>query len=135
LSTVNALVNTLVRLGSIQCELGNYGRASGFFGESLQLIWLYVGRAYETVSCLEGLARVAAMQGQAERAATLLGASAALREETGTPLSPVTRADHDHASEAAYEALGEQAFEAAWAAGNGMPFEESIAAALSARSG
>ena len=135
LSTVNALVNTLVRLGSIQCELGNYGRASGFFGESLQLIWLYVGRAYETVSCLEGLARVAAMQGQAERAATLLGASAALREETGTPLSPVTRADHDHASDAAYEALGEQAFEAAWAAGNGMPFEESIAAALSARSG
>ena len=95
-------------------------------------MWRYVGRAYETVACLEGLARVAAMQGQPERAARLLGASAALRDEMGTPLSPIARADHDHASRTAHETLGEDAFEAAFAAGHAMPFEESI---LSARSG
>ena len=93
-------------------------------------MWRYVGRAYETAPCLEGLARVAAMQGRPERAARLLGASAALREEMGTPLTPIIRADHDHASETAREALGKVAFEAAWSEGHEMPFEKSITAAL-----
>jgi len=132
LPIVNALVNTLVRLGSIECETGEYARAAEFYGESLELVWQYVGRAYETTACLEGLARVAAMQGRPERAALLLGASAALRDEMGTPLSPVTRANHDHASAAAHETFGEEAFEAAWADGYATPFDESIAAALDA---
>jgi hypothetical protein len=93
-------------------------------------MWQYVGRAYETSSCLEGLALVAAMRDQPERAALLLGASAALRDEMGTPLSPVTRANPNHASEAAREELGEEAFEAQWTVGYAMPFENSIATAL-----
>ena len=91
-----------------------------------------MGKAFETVACLEGLARVAAAQGRPERAARLLGASAALREEMGTPLSPIVRADHDHASNAAREALGGEAFEAAWAVGRATPFDESILDALDA---
>jgi hypothetical protein len=70
------------------------------------------------------------MQNRPERAAWLLGASAALRDEMGTPLTPLARADHDLASEAALEALGEAAFGAAWTAGNEAPFEEPITAAL-----
>jgi hypothetical protein len=73
---------------------------------------------------------VAAMQGQPERAARLLGASAALREEIGAPLSPVARVDHDHASNAARATLGEDAFAAAWAEGYAMPLEEATADAL-----
>jgi predicted ATPase/DNA-binding XRE family transcriptional regulator len=130
LSAVNALVNTLVRLGSIHCESGNYDRASGFFTESLGLMWRYVGKAYETMPCLEGLARVSASQGRPERAARLLGASAALRDETGTLLSPVSRTDHDHASDAARAALGEDAFAAAHAEGYVTSLEESIGLAL-----
>ena len=105
-------------------------RAKESYAESLRLMWQYVGRAYETAACLEGLARVAAMQDRPERAAWLLGASAALRDETGTPLTPIARADHDHASEAAREALGEVPFETAWTAGNETPFEASITTAL-----
>ena len=78
---------------------------------------------------------MATMQGQPERAARLFGASDALRDEMGTPLSPTVRTDHDHASKTAHATLGEDAFEAAWAAGHAMPFEESISAALEARSG
>jgi tetratricopeptide (TPR) repeat protein len=126
----NALVNTLNRLGSIGCEMGTIARASEYFKESLRMMWRFVGRAYETVACLEGLALVAAMQGRPERAARLLGASSALRDEMGTPLPPIARADHDHASNAAHETLGEEAFEAAWAAGRAMSFEEGIAYAL-----
>ena len=129
LPLVNALVNTLLRLGSIECETGEYERAAKSYRESLKLMWQYVGRAYETAACLEGLARVSA-QGRPEHAALLLGASAALRDEMGTPLSPATRTDHDQASETAYEALGETLFERAWAEGHAMPFEESIATAL-----
>jgi predicted ATPase/DNA-binding XRE family transcriptional regulator len=128
--SINALVNTLNRLGSIRCETGDYVRAGESYAESLRLMWQHVGRAYETAACLEGLARVAAMQGRPERAAWLLGTSAALRDEMGTPLTPIARADHDHASEAALEALGEPAFETAWTAGNETPFEAAIAAAL-----
>ena len=127
---VNALVNTLARLGSIQCEMGEVARAAESFGESLGMVWRLVGEAFETVACLEGLARVAVAQGRPERAARLLGASAALREEMGASLSPIVRADHDHAATAAREALGEEAFEVAYAAGRAMPFEEYIPYAL-----
>jgi len=127
----NALVHTLARLGSVACETDEDARAAALFRESLELVWRFVGRAYETVACLEGLARVAAMQGRPERAARLLGASAALRDEMGTPLSPIVRADHDHASNTVHEALGEDAFEAAWAVGQAMSLEEAITYALS----
>ena len=48
----------------------------------------------------------------------------------GTPLSPISRRDHDRASEAAREALGQEAFEAAYAAGRQTPLEKAITAAL-----
>lgn len=125
----NALVNTLARLGSMACDMGETSRASAFYGESLELLWRF-GVRFEAVACLEGLARTAAMQGRPERAARLLGASAALRDELGTPLSSIIRADHDHATSAAREELGEEAFGAVWAAGHAMTPEEAIAEAL-----
>jgi predicted ATPase/DNA-binding XRE family transcriptional regulator len=128
--TVNALVNTLNRLGSIACETGDVAGAAASYREGLELTWRFVGRAFETVACLEGLARVAVGQGRPERAARLLGASAALRDEMGMPLTPIMRADHDHAETASRAALGEEAFAAAWAVGGGLPLAESIADAL-----
>jgi hypothetical protein len=70
-------------------------------------LWRF-GVRFEAVASLEGLARVAAMRGRPERAARLLGASAALREELGTPLSSIIRADHDHASNAAARRSGKR---------------------------
>jgi hypothetical protein len=97
--------------------------------ESLELARRFRS-TFDVVICLVGMARVAAMQGQPERAARLLGASAALREEIGAPLSPIARVDHDHASNAARAALGEDAFATALAAGHATPLEEAIADAL-----
>jgi hypothetical protein len=96
------------------------------YKESLELERRY-RFGFEAAACMEGLARVAAVQGRPERAALLLGASAALREEMGTPLSPVARADHEHAANTARAALGVEAFEAAWTEGSGMSLEEVIA--------
>ncbi len=125
-----ALAVTLARLASIECEMGREARASELYKESLELERQY-WFGFEAFACMEGLARVAAVQGRPERAARLLGASAALREELGTPLSPIVQADHDHALNAARAALGEEAFEAAWTKGSEMTFEEAIAYALS----
>jgi len=61
---------------------------------------------------LEGLACVAAARREPRRAAVLLGAAAALRAHTGTPLAPQDRADVERATAAAVGALGEQAFTA-----------------------
>jgi hypothetical protein len=134
LRLVNALANTLTRLGSIVCETGEDARASELYRESLEVIQRF-GFRVETVACLEGFARVAVMQGRPERAARLLGASTTLREEMSTPLSPVAQADHDHATNAAYAALNEDALAAAWAEGGAMSFEEAIAAALDEEQG
>jgi tetratricopeptide (TPR) repeat protein len=130
LRVANALANTLARLGSIECERGRDVRASELYKESLGLARRF-GFTFDATICLEGMARVAAVQGRAERAARLLGASAALREEMGAPLSPIARADHDHAVNAARAALGEDTLAATGAEGHAMSFEEAIAHALS----
>ncbi len=122
----NALALTLARLGSIECEMGRDARASELYRESLELM-IQFGFTFDVVFCLEGLARVEAVQGRPEQAARLLGVSAAQREETGTHLSPLTQADHEHAVSAARAALGEDAFAAAWEKGHAMTLEEGIA--------
>ena len=70
------------------------------------------------------------MQDRPERAARLLGSSAARRGEMGVSLSPIVRADHTHGVNAARAALGEDAFTTAWAFGHAMSVEEAITDAL-----
>jgi predicted ATPase/DNA-binding XRE family transcriptional regulator len=125
LRVANALAVTLARLGSIECELGRNVRASELHKESLTLARQY-GFTFEVFVCLEGLARAEVLLGRPQRAARLLGASAAQREEIGSPLTPVTRADYDHAENLARAALGEGAFGVAWATGHALSLEEAI---------
>jgi hypothetical protein len=125
LRVANALAITLSRLGSLECQVGRAERASELFKESLRLAQRF-GFTFDAVICLGGMARVEAMQDRPERAARLLGTSAAQREALGTYVPPVGRTDHDYATNAARAALGEQAFETAWAAGCAMSLEEVI---------
>ncbi|MFI0451186.1 BTAD domain-containing putative transcriptional regulator [Actinomadura sp. 6N118] len=57
----------------------------------------------------EGLAGVAAAEGDYEEAAALLGEAAALRESVGAPLPPAERGDVDRITAAVRAALGEEA--------------------------
>lgn len=125
----NALTNTLTRLGSVECEMGRAAQAEALFAESLRVVWRF-GFGVEGVACLEGLARAAAMRDQPERAARLLGASAARRQEMGMSLSPVTQLDHTHALDVAQQSLGDVAFAAEWDSGRAMSLDESITYAL-----
>jgi predicted ATPase/DNA-binding XRE family transcriptional regulator len=129
LRVANALAITLSRLGSIECELGDDARARELYGESLELARRF-GFTFDVFVCLEGLARVEASQGRPQRSAWLLGASAAQREEIGTPLTSITRADFDHAANVARAELGEKAFEVAWAEGHATPLDLIISEAI-----
>jgi len=77
---------------------------------------------------LEGLAAVAAAQGEPTWAARLWGTGQGQRDAYGVPLAPVYRADYDDAVAAARAQLGEQAFAAAWAQGRGMNLEQVLVA-------
>lgn len=79
-------------------------------------------------AALEGLAAVAAAQGEAAWAARLWGTAEAQREAHGTPLAPIFLADYEQAVTAARTHLGERSFATAWAEGRSTTFEQALAA-------
>jgi hypothetical protein len=79
---------------------------------------------------LIGLAGLEVAEGQAERAARLLGAADALREALGVHFSVSERREYERERAIVAAALGEEAFAVAWAEGRSLSIEEAIAVAL-----
>jgi hypothetical protein len=80
---------------------------------------------------LERLAIAETATEDAERAARLLGAGSAVREQSGVPRSRWDQGDLDRASETLRGALGAAGFDRAWQEGRQMGHDETIAYALS----
>lgn len=80
--------------------------------------------------CLAGLAGVAALDEQPERAAWLWGAGEALRKSIGSRPAPGVRATHEKLQATVCEQLGEAAFNAWWAEGGQASVRESVNRAL-----
>ena len=78
---------------------------------------------------IEGLAWVCSAEGEAEEAATLLGAADAIREEPPTAYA-ADRARRERCRGAAVTRIGEQAFQKAWANGARMSPGQAVAFAL-----
>ena len=76
--------------------------------------------------CLEGLATVAAAQGELVWAAHLWGAAEALREALGTPIPPVYRTSYQQTMAAARNQLGEEDFATTWVQGRSMSPEQAM---------
>ena len=89
------------------------------FEESATVFWF----GYNTVLAL---GEIAALQGQAQRAAIFFGAVEAQAGWLMKLLSPPERSEYEQALVAARAALGEEAFNAAWEAGRAMTVEELI---------
>jgi predicted ATPase/DNA-binding XRE family transcriptional regulator len=89
------------------------------FGDKKGLVW-----------CLAGLAGVAALDEEPERAAQLWGAAEALRLSIGSRHAPASRATRERLVAEAREELGEAAFESAWARGQALTLEQAIELAL-----
>src|SRR6266849_4025161 len=115
---------TLSLLGKVLAAGGDHTAARTAYEESL-LRGLAV---VEIAPMLEGLAVVAAAQGETTWAVRLLAAAAALRDSLGAPLPPVYGADYERCVAAARAQLGEQAFAVMWAEGRGMTWKQALAA-------
>jgi predicted ATPase/class 3 adenylate cyclase/DNA-binding CsgD family transcriptional regulator len=118
------IAGTLSLLGKVLAAQGDHRASRALYEESL----LRGLSAVEIAPTFEGLAVVAAAQGETTWAVRLWAAAAALRDSLSTPLPPFYRADSERSVAAAHAQLGEQAFAVAWAEGRGMTWEQALAA-------
>ena len=114
---------TLLYLGDLARIQGDYDLAAEHYRRSLML-HRKRGAKMELADRLEGLAKIAGIQGQLKRATRLFGAAQALRDQLQSPQIPVEQADHDRNLNAVWAALGEEGFSAAWAEGQAMLMQD-----------
>jgi tetratricopeptide (TPR) repeat protein len=108
---------------------GEYDRARTSYQQSLTLCKELGDRMIASES-LEGMACIAAAEGEAERAARLFGAAKALREAVGYQHMPEEDAWREPYLATARSRLGEKAWEQALAEGRAMTLERAVAYAL-----
>ena len=121
-------VVALGNLGLVAARRQNYPAATQFHLRSLDLAES-VGERRSVAEMLEELAAVESAAGNAARAATLFGASQAIRQDIGAPILGPDQARLNGARDAAAAALGEEAFSAAHQAGLRMSAGQAVALA------
>ena len=125
------IADVLVTLGLAAALGGEPNRGKRLLREGLA-IELGLGRKVTLAEGLEGLAVAAGALGEDVRAARLWGVAEVLRGEIGVPWQPDERLLHEPQLAAARSRLDEAAWEAAFAEGQAMTFEEAVEYALSA---
>ncbi len=88
-----------------------------------------------TATWLEGLAAIAVADSRPERAARLLGAADALRQDIGTPLPAHEAADRNDTIAGCSAVLGEDAFRTAFDAGAALPLPDAVRLATARATG
>lgn len=116
------------QLGHVQRALGNSAAALTCYDETLALC-LSLGNQSFALECVLGCGAIAAQQGQHRQAVPLLAAAQRLLDSLHPYLKAVERPELTQWVAATRAALGESAFDAAWAAGRAWSFPESVAAA------
>jgi predicted ATPase/class 3 adenylate cyclase len=134
-------VNPLARgfmgggLGYIHVLLGNNADATKLLNASLESAAEFITQDqipeyFGVAHILEGKARLESSDGRAERVAQLFGVSWTRREKEHYPLTEFERPDYEAVIAQARSAIGDIAFEAAFAKGQEMTLEEAVAFAL-----
>jgi predicted ATPase/DNA-binding CsgD family transcriptional regulator len=116
-------------LGVVAVRQGDLGRAYELYREGVAVIHLVLG-PWGLRMPLAGFAHIAALRGEPRRAVRLGGAAAAQTRSTSTPLIPLFETLLAEGLEMARQALGEEAYAAAWAEGRLLSVEDAIAEAL-----
>lgn len=115
---------TLYTLGRVALEEGNEAESLLLLAESMDLFRDH-GERWGLAACLETLAiaNAAPSHGQngALRAAQLWGASQALRESIGAPLTPADRGVQERHQSAARARVGAEHWAEAWEVGRSLP--------------
>jgi predicted ATPase/DNA-binding CsgD family transcriptional regulator len=132
LDVQGASAEVVASLGPILDAAGEPESALAALTEALDLAWR-VGPRWVVAPLLEGIATVAAGQGQDLVAVELASAAAALRTEIAVPVRPHWRADLEWTLATTRATLGEEAFAVAWEQGHERPLPDVIATAAEVR--
>lgn len=116
------LAYVLCNLGDIAAQEGDEASARAYYTRSLGRL-LEHGDRRAAVSCLEGLAALAAVNGRWEEAARLHGCGTRLRAELDMPPTPEERRDREAAQEQARSGLGASGYRVAYEAGQSTSLE------------
>ena len=122
---------SLFILGMVEFGRGDPGRGAPLFEEGAR-ISQDIGDRLGGIYYVWGFGKLSALRGSPARAATLWGAAEALREQMGMALSHLDLAASGYEQDlaAVRSTLGETSFDAAWAEGRAMSFEQAIDYAL-----
>jgi hypothetical protein len=120
---------TLGNVGEVLLAQGRLNEAETAIRDSLARRYALRDR-FSIPQQLEGLGRVAAAQGNIERAIRLWSAADRLRRDIGTATSEVFRDEHERFLHSLAERLEPQQFTKAWEAGQELPLEQVVAEAL-----
>ena len=123
------IAETLDYLGDVECGRGNVSAGLLRYAEALEL-WRALKDGWGTADALIGFVDVAAMTGQSERAARLLGVAEALYQAAGVALPPHDRPNCERAVTTTRASLGDEVFTALRMEGRGLGIEEAINEAL-----
>jgi predicted ATPase/tetratricopeptide (TPR) repeat protein/DNA-binding XRE family transcriptional regulator len=121
----------LASVGLMALEQRDFSAAKKAFADSLR-IGRTRGIPWLASTDLEGLAGVAAGQGEAQRAARLHGAAGAIRASCGTPVRPCLQDIYDRGIAAAKAGLGQEEFARAYQQGRSVAAEQMITEVLRA---
>jgi predicted ATPase/class 3 adenylate cyclase len=126
------IAGCLCNLVAVADYPGDWEEARTRLAESLKL-YRELNNPAGIATVLESFACLAVMAGQAERAASLLGAAAALRTGAGVVREPVDEAIYAAAVTGAQRLLDAAAYEQAWHVGLAMTCEQAVDYALAIR--
>ncbi len=119
------LAEALIGLANAAMMHSDFAAAHDLYQESFLILQRIQYK--ELISpCLEGLAAVAAEQGELVWATHLWGAAEALREAIGTPIPPVYRLGHERAVAKVRAQVSNDTFAKAWAEGRTMTPEQAM---------
>ncbi len=116
---------SLVNLSYVAQRQGEYEKAENYVIKGLELLHSLDLR-YHCAIALAMLSGPVASQGKAWRAAKLLGASQAIFERMSTGLQPADQVEIDGYAAAAAKQLDPQDYQAAWAEGQRLSFEQAM---------
>jgi predicted ATPase/DNA-binding SARP family transcriptional activator/uncharacterized protein HemY len=123
------IANALAGLGKAAQLRRDFEQARQLHGESL-VIYQSLGVKLDVGACLQDLALLDVAQGQPARAARLFASADKLCQVKAEPLKPSEQAEYAGARATLRATLGDEAFAAAWIAGQTMSIDSAIALAL-----
>ncbi|MDF3043179.1 MAG: hypothetical protein K0Q71_5885 [Thermomicrobiales bacterium] len=129
LGNPTGIADSLGNLAGLIAPTGDVARAAALDAEALE-IRRDLGDRLSMAHSLDSIAGTASRAGLAEAGARLFGASERLREELGAPIPASERVRYETGLARTRSAVGDEAYERAWAAGRALSLDDAVAEAL-----